>query len=164
MMLSTQYRQSLDFRVEGIENSKNKLDRWYRAFGLGSPSDVGPSSKFLEALSDDLNTPLAISVLDSMCGKILADEKEQGRYVEEFIAGARMLGLLRYEPKVWFQGSSVENETQEKAEIETLIEQRALAKKEKDFERADNIRKILTERGVILEDKPDGQTIWRWST
>ena len=164
MMLSTQYRQSLDFRVEGIENSKNKLDRWYRASGLGSPSDVGPSHEFLEALSDDLNTPLAISVLDSMCGKILAGEKEQGRYVEEFIAGARMLGLLRYEPKVWFQGSSVENETQEKAEIEILIEQRALAKKEKDFERADNIRKILTEQGVILEDEPDGQTIWRWST
>ena len=164
MMLSTQYRQSLDFRVEGIENSKNKLDRWYRASGLGGPSDVGPSHEFLEALSDDLNTPLAISVLDSMCGKILAGEKEQGRYVEEFIAGARMLGLLRYEPKVWFQGSSVENEAQEKAEIETLIEQRALAKKEKDFERADNIRKILTEQGVILEDKPDGQTIWRWST
>ena len=164
MMLSTQYRQSLDFRVEGIENSKNKLDRWYRASGLGGPSDVGPSHEFLEALSDDLNTPLAISVLDSMCGKILAGEKEEGRYVEEFIAGARMLGLLRYEPKVWFQGSSVENETQEKAEIETLIELRALAKKEKDFERADNIRKILTEQGVILEDKPDGQTIWRWST
>ena len=164
MMLSTQYRQSLDFRVEGIENSKNKLDRWYRASGLGGPSDVGPSHEFLEALSDDLNTPLAISVLDSMCGKILAGDKEQGRYVEEFIAGARMLGLLRYEPKVWFQGSSIENETQEKAEIEALIEQRALAKKEKDFERADNIRKILTEQGVILEDKPDGQTIWRWST
>ena len=164
MMLSTQYRQSLDFRVEGIEKSKNKLDRWYRASGLGSSSDVGPSREFLEALSDDLNTPLAISVLDSMCGKILAGEKEQGRYVEEFIAGARMLGLLRYKPKVWFQGSSVETETQEKAEIETLIEQRALAKKEKDFERADNIRKILIEQGVILEDKPDGQTIWRWST
>ena len=164
MMLSTQYRQSLDFRVEGIENSKNKLDRWYRAFGLGSPSEVGPSHEFLEALSDDLNTPLAISVLDSMCGKILAGEKEEDRYVEEFIAGARMLGLLRYEPKVWFLGSSVENEAQEKAEIETLIELRALAKKEKDFEKADNIRKILTEQGVILEDKPDGQTIWRWST
>ena len=164
MMLGTQYRQSLDFRVQGIENSKNKLDRWYRAASLGSPSDVGPSHEFLEALSDDLNTPLAISVLDSMCGKILADEKEQGRYIEEFIAGARMLGLLRYETKVWFQGSSVQNETQERAEIETLIEQRALAKKEKDFERADNIRKILTEQGVILEDKPDGQTIWRWST
>ena len=98
MMLSTQYRQSLDFRVEGIEKSKNKLDRWYRASGHGSSSDVGPSREFLEALSDDLNTPLAISVLDSMCGKILAGEKEQGRYVEEFIAGARMLGLLRYKP------------------------------------------------------------------
>tara|TARA_Y100000588_G_scaffold68314_1_gene69492 strand:+ start:716 stop:1741 length:1026 start_codon:yes stop_codon:yes gene_type:complete len=164
MMLGTQYRQSLDFRVQGIENSKNKLDRWYRAASLGSPSDVGPSHEFLEALSDDLNTPLAISVLDSMCGKILADEKEQGRYIEEFIAGARMLGLLRYETKVWFQGSSVQNETQERAEIETLIEQRALAKREKDFEKADNIRKILTEQGVILEDEPDGQTIWRWST
>ena len=164
MMLSTQYRQSLDFRVEGIENSKNKLDRWYRASGLGGPSDVGPSHEFVEALSDDLNTPLAISVLDSMCGKILAGEKEEGRYVEEFIAGARMLGLLRYEPKVWFQGSSVENETQEKEEIETLIEQRALAKKEKDFETADNIRKALTEKGVIVEDKPGGQTVWRWST
>ena len=46
MMLNTQYRQSLDFRVEGIENSKSKLDRWYRASGLGSPSDVGPSNEF----------------------------------------------------------------------------------------------------------------------
>ena len=164
MMLGTQYRQPLDFRVQGIETSKNKLDRWYRAASLGTPSDVDPSSKFLEALRDDLNTPLAISVLDSMCGRILAGDDGRSRHIEEFIAGAQMLGLFRYEPRIWFQGGSPETETREKTKIESLIEQRTLAKREKDFEKADYIRKILTEQGVILEDKPDGQTVWRWST
>ncbi len=164
MMLSTQYRQSLDFRVKGIENAKNKLDRWYRASALGSSSDVAPSIEFLEALRDDLNTPLAIAVLDSMCGRILGGDEGSTKCIEEFIAGARMLGLLQYEPGVWFQGASLETETREKTEIETLIEQRALAKKGKDFKTADDIRRILEEKGVIVEDKPGGETIWRWST
>ena len=164
MMLSTQYRQSLDFRVQGIDKSKNKLDRWYRASALGSSSDVAPSMEFLEALRDDLNTPLAISVLDAMCGRILGGDQGRVREIEEFIAGAQMLGLLRHEPSVWFQGGSLETETRERTQIESLIEQRASAKKEKDFETADHIRKVLTEKGVTVEDKPGGQTTWRWST
>ena len=163
-MLSTQYRQSLDFRVQGIDKSKNKLDRWYRASALGSSSDVAPSMEFLEALRDDLNTPLAISVLDAMCGRILGGDQGRVREIEEFIAGAQMLGLLRHEPSVWFQGGSLETETRERTQIESLIEQRASAKKEKDFETADHIRKVLTEKGVTVEDKPGGQTTWRWST
>ena len=63
MMLSTQYRQSLDFRVEGIENSKNKLDRWYRAMQAHTyEGEDTPSGEFMEALCDDLNSPLAVSL------------------------------------------------------------------------------------------------------
>jgi cysteinyl-tRNA synthetase len=165
MMLGTHYRKSIDFRMEGLEASKKKLDRWYRALQSSKlPSETAPSGEFLAAVCDDLNTPLAIAVLDSMCGKILAGKKIDSDCVGKFVAGAGMLGLLRYKFSEWFQGVSSETESSENEEIGALVHERSLAKRGGDFEAADTIRQKLIDRGVIVEDKAGGKTVWRWQT
>ena len=163
MMLGTHYRKAIDFRMEGLEVSKKKLDRWYRASQtLGKPSEAMPSDEFMAAVCDDLNTPLAIAVLDAMCGKILAGEEADNDCVRKFVAGAEMLGLLQYNFSEWFQGVSSESESGENEEIEALIRERSLAKRREDFKTADTIRQKLEKRGVIVEDKSGGKTVWRW--
>lgn len=165
MMLGTHYRKAIDFRMEGLEVSKKKLDRWYRASQtFGKPSEAMPSDEFMAAVCDDLNTPLAIAVLDAMCGKILAGEEADNDCVRKFVAGAEMLGLLQYNFSEWFQGVSSESESGENEEIEALIRERSLAKRREDFKSADTIRQKLEKRGVIVEDKSGGKTVWRWRT
>ena len=71
-----------------------------------------------------------------------------------------MLGLLQQDPDAWFKGDAAAGGLSGD-EIETLIAERADAKKAKDFARADSIRDDLKARGVVLEDKPGGVTEWR---
>ena len=167
MMLGTHYRQSIDFRIEGLEVSKKKLDRWYRvcqAHESVTANASAPSGDFVAAVGDDLNTPLAISVLDSMCGSILGGDRVERDWIGQFVAGARMLGLLRYNSTDWFQGSSSGKTDSQNKEIDLLLEKRSLAKQRGDFKTADSIRQELQERGIMVEDKPSGETVWRRSS
>jgi cysteinyl-tRNA synthetase len=70
-----------------------------------------------------------------------------------------LLGLLGEDPETWFQRSDAQDGPSAE-EIEALIEERLLARSTRDFDRADEIRQTLEERGVLLEDGPDG-TQWR---
>jgi len=123
-----------------------------------------PSGEFMEALCDDLNTPLAISVLDSLCGKILAGDKDGSSAVGKFVAGAQMLGLFRYKPSEWFRGLLSASDHDETEAVEAMVRERSSAKRQGDFEKADLIRQELMNRGITLEDTSTGETIWRRST
>ncbi|OAG74896.1 Cysteinyl-tRNA synthetase [Acetobacter malorum] len=67
-----------------------------------------------------------------------------------------MLGLLQEDPEKWFKGDI----SDEDAEIDALIAERAAAKKARDFAKADALRDQLQGQGIVLEDTKDG-TIWR---
>ena len=91
LLLSAQYRQPLDFTPEGLAQAKGTLDRWYgllRGKGLEEKPIPAPVE---DALSDDLNTPLAISALHQL------------RDPSELKAGAAALGLLQHDPEAWFR-------------------------------------------------------------
>ena len=75
-----------------------------------------------------------------------------------FRATANVVGLLTSDPAAWFKGDTSDDEG---AEIDALVQERIDAKKAKDFARADEIRALLTDRGIVLEDKPGGVTKWR---
>ena len=161
MMLSTHYRQPLDFTKSGIDKAKRKLDRWYRILGDVDFGEIDSSSEVLEALCDDINTPRAVAIMDALCNRISvgADRVLEAR--SELRAGATLLGLLQHSQDSWFQGDTAWETGDENEEIETLIARRLVARRDHDFDAADLIRKSLIDRGVVLEDKPDGTTVWR---
>jgi cysteinyl-tRNA synthetase len=97
----------------------------------------------MEALYDDLNTPKAFSLMHQLEPNILK-------------ATAQFLGFLKQESQTWFHGSN----NLDINHIEKMIEQRIIAKKNKDFAQADSIRNTLKEKGILLEDTAQG-TIWR---
>ena len=154
VLLSAQYRQPLDWTDDALKQAKATLDRLYRA--LEANKDVEPSPEasvdehLLAALDDDLNTPQALSVLGRLAA---ASNSPDGKGA--LLQSAALLGLLQNDPETWRVGTAAPV-----GDIDALIEQRATAKKNKDFATADAIRDQLLEQGIILEDGPAG-TRWR---
>jgi cysteinyl-tRNA synthetase len=149
LLLTAQYRQPLDFTHEGLTQAKATLDRWYGAL---RGKDAQPSSSVPQsvenALSDDLNTPLAISAIHA-----LGDPAE-------LRAGANALGLLQQDAEAWFRWTPAGSSGPTDAEIETAIAARQAARKAKDFTESDRLRDELKAKGVILEDGAQGTT-WK---
>ena len=162
LFLTTHYHQPFNFTFEGLQNAKAILDKFYNALLKNKDVPTVPSKpqeKVVEALADDLNTPLALSYLHEMVNALNKADDAQERSVlkSELLASAYMLGLLYNDPETWFKGNGSNNET---AEIEALIQKRTDAKKSKDWATADAIRDELKARGIILEDSPTGTT-WK---
>ena len=149
LLLTAQYRQPLDFTHEGLTQAKATLDRWYGALRSkdAQPSSSVPQS-VEDALSDDLNTPLAISAVHA-----LGDPAE-------LRAGANALGLLQQDAEAWFRWTPAGSSGPTDAEIETAIAARKAARKAKDFKESDRLRDELKAKGVILEDGAKGTT-WK---
>lgn len=162
ILLSTHYRQPLDWTDQAVEQARNVLDRFYTALKgyevLEGEAETGP---VLEALKDDLNTPLAISYLHELTHLIhkATDEGERLKYQHELKTCAALLGLLAKTAEEWFQQGGEGKPTPE--EIEALIQERQEARASKDFARADAIREELEAKGVLLEDGPQGST-WKY--
>ena len=114
----------------------------------------------IEALSDDLNTPLALSHLHELAGDLnKAAGGGKAGASSRLLAAGRLLGLLQQDPENWFKGGAREGGPDDAA-IEALIEERNAARADKDFTRADEIRDQLASQGVLLEDGGQGTT-WK---
>ena len=162
LFLTTHYHQPFNFTFEGLEQAKQNLDKFYNA--LLRVKDVSPAEgavadeRVVQALEDDLNTPLALSFIHELANRLNKAEstEEQATAKAVLLRSADLLGLLWQEPEEWFKGGAAD----EAAEIEALIAQRAAAKKNKDYALADKIRNELKEKGILLEDGPQGTT-WK---
>ena len=139
-LLSAHYRQPLSWTDDVVAQAKTNLDRLYRAAGNAEPGEVDEG--VVEALSDDLNTPLALT-------RLMAIEDAGVLKVS-----AQLLGLLQSNSDEWFQGDA------DADAIEARIAERTEAKKNRDFATADRIRDELKAEGIVLEDGPSGTT-WR---
>jgi cysteinyl-tRNA synthetase len=139
-LLSAHYRQPLSWTKDVVGQAKTNLDRLYR--NAGDVEAREPDSGVVEALSDDLNTPLAVTRLMAL--------EDPGA----LRASAALLGLLQVSPDEWFKGG------EDEGAIEARIAERAAAKKNRDFAAADRIRDELKAEGIVLEDGPAGTT-WR---
>ena len=139
-LLSAHYRSPVPWTESLIAQAKANLDRLYRIAGAADAGE--PDEGVVEALSDDLNTPLALS-------RIIALEEPAA-----IKGSARLLGILESSAEEWFRSGA------DDGVIEGRIADRAAAKKNRDFATADRIRDELKAEGIVLEDGPNGTT-WR---
>ncbi|MBQ8317446.1 MAG: cysteine--tRNA ligase [Lachnospiraceae bacterium] len=169
-MLSAHYRSPLNFSAELVESSKNGLDRIKTAASRleevmgsgaeGAMTDAEVSNvaamdelvkRYEAAMEDDLNTADSISIIFELVKLINTSVSDDT--TKEFAAKAYstlellsdILGIIIKEEKGLLD-----------EEIENLIQERQDARKAKNFARADEIRNLLTEKGIILEDTREG--------
>ena len=165
-LLSAHYRAPLDFSKDGLREAKAALDRFYlvlRNVEVDMLPDVEPDSRLIDALADDLNTPLAVSRLHAIAAEAnkAPTRREKVRAQALLKASGALMGLFCSDPDVWLRWTpNMAAESLSDEEIEDLVARRFEARKAKDFAEADRVRNHLADAGIVLEDGAGG-TAWR---
>ena len=154
-LLSSHYKQPLDWNENLIEESQSTLDKWYTQFD-DTKEDV-LNQDLLRPLLEDLNTPGYIANLHSLYDKASKGDSSSKKL---FLSGCKLIGLLEEDLNEWIKFKKIRSKIDEKT-IENKIKDRDQARKNGDFKLADNIRKELESSGVIIEDKGN-KTIWKY--
>jgi cysteinyl-tRNA synthetase len=172
-MLMTHYRQPLDFSQAGLEQAAIALDG-FATFAWSDPK-ASPSTEFLDALNDDLNTPRAITELHRLFGIARDETFEMAERMarpgamlnDSDYAAARSLAaslefigidIAKYDPN-WLQKQARSHISAEvKAKASELIAARNAARAARNFKEADRIREELEAMGITLKDAKDPKT------
>ena len=166
-LLSTHYRAALDWTTVRLDEAKRTLVKWYQALegcNTNSLSDKPvPDSEVVSALCDDLNTSVVFARIHQLVGDLgqSSDPDEQAKLKYTIVASADVLGLLQQNPTTALAAltaSSLKRNDVDAVWIEQRIEDRQLARINKDFEQADQIRDELSAAGIRIEDSADGTT------
>ena len=125
---------------------------------MAEDDEAEPPAEFLQALADDLNTPVAFAALHALAKRInqSAGTEAAGLRAQLRAAGSCM-GLLGHEPAAWFQDSAAGLAP---AAIEARLAERTAARERGDYAAADAIRAQLAADGILIEDTATGP-VWR---
>jgi cysteinyl-tRNA synthetase len=160
-LLSSHYRQALDWNEKVIHQSRKLLDKLYSLFNelkdVDPVSEIKMSEKFISPLLDDLNTPGLIANLNKMAKDFDSiSEDELPIFKSNLIRATNLIGVCQSNYEDWM---SAKNKNLDEEKINILISERLEAKKIKDFERADQIRQELLNMNIEIKDGPQG-TEW----
>lgn len=169
-LLSGHYRSPLDWSPDNLKQAKSAMDGLYSALRrvaeVEATADAAVSESLLAALEDDLNTPIAIAELHAIARSLnkAEDPEQQADLKGQLINSAALMGLLAQDPEEWFrwQPASSKEGGLSDAEIDALIVERKEVREAKNWARADEIRDILNDEGIVLEDGAQGTT-WKRS-
>ena len=165
--LNGHYRNKLNFTWDGIAGAQTSLNRLYEALNSHKGQAGRPETGFVEGLKkefddavfDDLNMPLAMSVVwKALRSSVKSDD------IYDFVCACdTVLGLnLKEDAELYAEKKRNVGETDDISdEIKALVEERTAAKKNKDFARADAIRNQLKEMGYSLLDTREGVKIMK---
>lgn len=169
-LISSHYRSPINYSEESLIEARTGLERFYAA--LRDYSDVAPAAlvdiaespyykSFIEAMNDDFNTRMALATMYDLVRELNgSQDAERSIFLaSELKALGEILGIFRFNPTEFLQSGSSGQISAEA--VEQLIAERIQAKKDKNYARADEIRKQLTEAGVVIEDSRDGTSQWR---
>ncbi|MFH0868982.1 MAG: DALR domain-containing protein, partial [archaeon] len=149
LCLTAHYRTQLDFTIEALKNAQNSYER-LKNIAATLEDDGKTNERYLEAfekaINDDMNTPEALAAL----WELIRDTKAVGKL--KAIAKMDSVFGLNLLEKEKFEVSG---------QVKDLIEKREQARANKDWKTSDKIRAELKEKGIILEDQPDGGTRWK---
>lgn len=181
-LVSKHYRGPLDFSDDALKEAEKALDRIYRALDeagrLLAQNPVPPPparavlwpEEFQKALDDDLNTSKALGLifeavreLNKTVGR--QDSRQAAAFQQAVVKMGQWLGLLHDQPEqFWARLKELAGAggTLGPEEIESLVAARREARRTKNWAEADRLRQILTEAGIIIEDKGD-QSAWRYA-
>jgi len=184
-ILSSHYRSPLNYSDEQLNDARTALTRLYTALrgcdGLNTAIDSDYKARFKQAMDDDFNTPVAVSVLFDLARELNKAKEANQENVIELAATLKqlggLLGILQDDPDAFLKGRVVDIVIQghgfdvspqiygvgvlTEENIEQQIQARLDAKKTKNWALADQIRDDLRVQGVILEDVSNGTTSWR---
>jgi cysteinyl-tRNA synthetase len=168
-ILSSHYRSPLNYSDEQLNDASAALTRLYTALRdctiVNSDIDVEYKVRFEEAMNDDFNTPVAVSVLFDLARELNkakeADINRSHCLSYTLIQLASLLGLLQDDPEKFLKSGVIDNADITDDFVEQQIRTRLEAKQAKNWLLADEIRDALKGQGVILEDAPNGLTSWR---
>jgi cysteinyl-tRNA synthetase len=155
-LMSTHYKQPLDWNDELINYCQNTLNKWYESY-IELSKQVMIPDEFLNPLYDDLNTPGYIANLHKLFEK---SQKGDLKDKEIFTSACNFIGLLSDTKKKWVEFKKSKSEISEK-EILSKVKERNEARDNKNYIQADKIRNDLLDKGVSIEDK-DGKTTWKF--
>jgi cysteinyl-tRNA synthetase len=170
-LISSHYRSPINYSEDNLHEAQNGLERFYHAMRdvprveLSDLSQSNVYESFIAAMSDDFNSREAISSMYELvnqinAAKLAGDIDLASSLVAELRGFGEILGVLQEDADEFLQSGTAEDISAE--EIERLIASRAQAKLDKDYAKADQIRKDLAEQGVQLDDSREG-TSWRRS-
>lgn len=189
-ILSSHYRSPIEFSNEQLHDAESSLERYYSTmsriddFLLHAPETAKKiqtaeleavldkfKDRFEEAMDDDFNTALAIGHIFELVREVnkFLDSKPSGEEAKALIKRAKdmfenigdVLNLFNRTPAQWnIDLLKSKKISLIESEIESKIEERRIARQNKDWAKADAIRKELEDKGIILEDKKDG-TSWK---
>ncbi|MCP5369887.1 MAG: cysteine--tRNA ligase [Rickettsiaceae bacterium] len=161
VLMNCHYRKPLDYNDKTLKDHISMLNYWYQALEnvgieFGKENNIDLPDEFIDALCDDLNTHQAISIIHEYAKKLYVSGNDTDKiyYGKKLYYAGKFLGFFNHTPNDWFRGNISSDK------IEQLISERAQAKMEKNWQKADKIRQTLADMNIIIEDGA-GKTTWK---